>query len=104
MFQLVDLRVYFLVYGFIAVAHAHRNDAAEEVEILVAVRIPDVLIFRVRDDQRFFEVMEDRREKKLPLGEKDFLFRHGRSYYRATRPMQSGLKCSKIRHEVCDWL
>jgi hypothetical protein len=30
----------------------------------------------MRDYERFFVVLENRREKKLPLGEKDFLFRH----------------------------
>ena len=60
----------------VAVADADGDDAAEEIEVLVAIGVPDVLIFGMRDDQRFLEVMEDRREEEFFLREKDFLFRH----------------------------
>jgi hypothetical protein len=74
--QLVDLRVHLLVHGFVAVTHAHRYDAAEEIEILVPVRVPNVLVFGARDNERVFEVIENRGEKKLLPGQNDFLFRH----------------------------
>ncbi len=45
--QLVDLRVNLGVHLVVAMADADGDDAAEEIQILVAVGIPDVLIFGV---------------------------------------------------------
>jgi hypothetical protein len=74
--QLIDLGVNAAVHEVVAVADADGDDAAEEIEVLVAIGIPNVLIFGMRDDQRFPEVIEDRREEEFFLREKDFLFRH----------------------------
>ena len=76
MLQLVDLRVYFGVYLIIAVPYADCDNAPEKVQVLIAVRIPDKLIFRVRDHQRLRKVVEHGRKEELFLGQEDFLFRH----------------------------
>ena len=67
----MDLRVDLIV----AVADANRNDAAEEIEVLVAVRVPDILILGARDDERLVEVVEDRGEEEFLVGQDDFFFR-----------------------------
>ena len=74
--QLVDLRVQLLVHLFVAVADADGDDAAEEIQILIAVRVPHVLIFGVRDHQRFFVVVEDGGEEMVAVGEQDVFFGH----------------------------
>ena len=61
----------------VAMAHADGENAAEEVQILVAVRVPDELIFGMIQNQRLLEVMEDGREQKILIGENDFFFGHG---------------------------
>ena len=66
----MDLGVHLVV----AVADADGDDAAEEIEVLVAVGVPDVLILGARDDQRFLEVMEDGGEEEFLVGEDDFFF------------------------------
>ena len=53
--QLVDLGVNFPVYGFVAVAAADRHYAPEKIKILVAVGIPDVLIFGSVNNQRLLK-------------------------------------------------
>jgi hypothetical protein len=37
----------------VAVTDGYGNDAAKEVQILTAIGVPDVLVFRVREDERF---------------------------------------------------
>ncbi len=74
--QPIDLRVHFPVHLFIAMADADGDDAAEEIQVLIAVGIPNVLILGVRDDQRFLVVVEDAGKQVLALREKDLLFGH----------------------------
>jgi hypothetical protein len=59
---------------------ADGDDAAEKVQVLIAVHVPNVLVSSVRDDQRLLEVMKDARKKVLALSEKDLLFRHRRGH------------------------
>ena len=74
--QAVDLRVQLLIHLFVAMADADGDDAAEEIQVLIAVGIPDVLILGVRDDQRLFVVMEDGGEQMVAVGEDDLFFGH----------------------------
>ena len=74
--EFIKLRFDFGVNFIVAVANADGEDAAEEIEVLVAVGIPDELVFGAFDDERVFEVMEDRGEEEFFLGEDDFLFGH----------------------------
>ena len=67
---LVDLGVHLLV----AVADADGDDAAEEVEVLVAVGVPDILILGAGDDQGLLEEMEDGGEEEFLVGKDHFLF------------------------------
>lgn len=78
MLQRVDLFVQFPVYFVIAVPDAHRDDATEEIQILISVGVPNVLILCVRNDKRFFEVVKNGREKEIPAGEDDIVFGHGK--------------------------
>jgi hypothetical protein len=56
------------------VAHADGDDAAEKVQVLIAVGVPNVLVLGVGDDQRLLVVMKDARKQVLALSEKDLLF------------------------------
>jgi len=58
----VDLGVDFLI----AVAHADGDDAAQEIQVLIAVGVPDVLVLGARHNERLFEVMKYRGEKDTP--------------------------------------
>ena len=66
MLQLIHLRVNRRVHPVIAVADAHRQDAAEEIQILVAVRIPDELVLGPRDHQRLADSSGTPRETGTP--------------------------------------
>ncbi len=44
MLQFVQLRMYFRINLVVAVPNAHRKDAAKEIEVLVAISVPDKLI------------------------------------------------------------
>ncbi len=68
----MHLRVHLIV----AVADAHRDDAAEEIQILIAIGVPDVLVFGPRHYQRLFVVMKNRGEQEFFVGEYDFVFGH----------------------------
>ena len=70
---LVDLGVDLVV----AMAHAHGDDPAEEVQVLIAVGVPDILILGARDDQRLLIVMKDGGEEEFLISENDFVFSHG---------------------------
>ncbi len=72
------------VHGFVAVAHADGDDAAEKIEILIAVRIPHELVFCVCHHQWFPIVVKYAREKILLIRQNDFLLRH-RAFNHATR-------------------
>ena len=76
MLQRVDLRVDLLVHLLIAMPHADRNNPAEEIEILFPIRIPNVLILRVRDHERLFEIVENRRKQEFLLRQQDLLLVH----------------------------
>jgi hypothetical protein len=75
--ELVHLRVNRLVHLFVAVTDAHGQDAAEEVQVLVAVGIPDELVFGSGQHQRLAEVVENSREQTLLVGQNDFFLGHG---------------------------
>ena len=60
----------------VAVPDADSDDAAEEIEILLAVKIVNVTAFRVVDDQRLVIVVGDAGKKVLPVLIKNFLFFH----------------------------
>ena len=78
----VELLVDFGVHLLVAVADAHGDDAAEEVEILVAVGVPDVLVLGAVDDQRLFVIVEDGGEEEFLIGKNDLVFGHGYAFTR----------------------
>ena len=78
MHQLVDLLMNRLGDPFVTVTNADSDDPAEKVEVLLAVRVPYVLVFALGDHQRFFKVVKDSREQKLFAGQDDFVAIHGR--------------------------
>ncbi len=61
--QAIHLGMHLAIYVVIAVADANGDDAPEEIQILIPVRIPHILIFGVRNHQWFLVVVEDGREK-----------------------------------------
>jgi hypothetical protein len=67
MLQTVDLRMQFAIDLVVAVAHAHGDDAAEKVQVLIAVGVPNVLVLGVGDYQRRLVVVKDSRKKVLAL-------------------------------------
>src|SRR3954454_15876788 len=69
--ELVNLGVNFRVYGFVAVADADSHDAAEKVEVLVSVSVPDVLIFGPVDNQRLLIEVKYGGEQVFPLGKEN---------------------------------
>ncbi len=68
----MDLAIHLVV----AMADADGDNAAEEIEILVPVRIPDVLVFAARDHERVFVVMKNGRIKVVTMSEQDLFFSH----------------------------
>src|SRR5471030_157497 len=74
--QLVHLLVDLGIHLLVTMAHAYRNNAAEEVQILMAVGIPHILILGVRDHHRFLVVMKNRRKQVFLISENDFVFCH----------------------------
>jgi threonine 3-dehydrogenase len=98
--QFVELGVNLRVYLLIAVANADRDNPAEEIQILIAIRIPNVLILRSLNDKGLLEVMKDGGKEELFLRKKDFLFGHGLPHYPAVRRhLESGRlrwKCMAI--------
>ncbi len=74
--QFVQLLFNFGVDFIVTVAHADGEDAAEKIKILVAVRIPNELVFGAFDDERVFEVVKDGRKQEFFLRENNFLFGH----------------------------
>jgi hypothetical protein len=57
-------------------ADADGDDAAEEVEKLVSVRVPDELVLCAFDYQRLVEVVKDGGEQIFPLCQEYFVSRH----------------------------
>jgi hypothetical protein len=74
--QAVDLLVNLGADEVVEVSYADRDNAAEEVEILSAVGIPNVLILGPLNDQGFFVVVKDGGEQELLTGQKDFVTCH----------------------------
>ena len=74
--KLVELGMNFGIDFIVTVTDADGEDAAEEIKILVAVGIPDELVFGAFDDEWVFEIVKDRGEQKFFLRENDFLFIH----------------------------
>ena len=72
MLQRVDLLFHLLVDRIIAVADADRHDATEEIQILVAVGVPDELVLGFGHHQRFRKVVENAREDVFLVRENDF--------------------------------
>ncbi len=74
MLQRVDLTMDCSVHLIVAVADADGDDAAEEIEVLVAVSVPHVLVLGAGDDQGLLEKMENGGEEEFLVGEDHFLF------------------------------
>src|ERR1035438_8736981 len=79
--QCIQLAMDFGVDLLIAVAHADGDDAAQKIQVLIAVGVPDVLILGARYDERLLEVMKNRRKQIFLVGENDFVFGHGSGLY-----------------------
>ena len=58
--QAIHLRVHRPVHIVIAMPHTHGDDAAEKIQVLIALRIPHILILRVRHHHRLLEIMKHR--------------------------------------------
>jgi len=91
--QPVDLRVHFAGDLWVAVTHGDGQDAAEEIEILVAFHVPEVLHFAAVGHQRLLEVVGHR-------GPKVFLvFGDGFFAARAARELGCGNELCGCGHE-----
>ena len=77
MLDLVDLRFDLLRYLGIRMPHADRHDAAQEVEKLLPLAIPNVLALGVVNHHGVLEVSGDAVEKVFLLFANDFVFGHG---------------------------
>src|SRR6266542_2068869 len=76
MLHLVGLLIDRLRYFLVAMPDAHREDAAEEIQELLAVGIVNILIFGMIDDQRFVVIGCHAREQIFFLLLEDFVFVH----------------------------
>ena len=76
MLQFVHLRAYLGIHRFIAMSDADGDNATEEIQVLVSVSIPDILIFCAIEDQRLFEVMEYGRKNVFLLRQQNLVFCH----------------------------
>ena len=74
--QAIHLGMHLAIDVVIAMANADGDDAAEEIQVLISVRIPNVLILGVRNHERFLVVMEYRRKKIVAIREDDLFFGH----------------------------
>jgi len=70
--QPVDLRVHFAGDLRVAVPHGDGQDAAEEIEVPVAVKIPQVLHLAAVGDERLLEVVGHRGPKVFLVFGDDF--------------------------------
>ena len=70
---LVDLGIDLVV----AVADAHGDDAAEEIQVLIAIGVPDVLVLGAGDYQGLFVEMKNGGEEVFLIRNDDFFFGHG---------------------------
>jgi hypothetical protein len=57
-------------------ADADGDNAAKEVQILISIRVPYVLILGVVDHQRFLVIVKDGWEQMVAIGEENVFFRH----------------------------
>src|SRR5271165_1857668 len=76
MLQPVELRMDLLIHTLIAVADTYCDYASEEIQVLVAIGVPDVLIFGVRNHERRLVVVKNGREQVLAIGKNHFFFGH----------------------------
>ncbi len=74
--RLPHLLVNLLVHFLVGMPDADGNDSAEEVEILLPIGVPDVLIFRSLDDKRFLEEMKNSGEKMFFMRKDDVVLIH----------------------------
>ena len=74
--QSVDLLVNPGIHFLVAMSDANGENAAEKVQILVAVSVVNILVFGARNHQRFLVVVEDGGEQKFLVCEKDLFFCH----------------------------
>jgi len=74
--EFVDLRVNRLVHFLVAMTDAHGKNSAEEVQILVAVGVPHILVLGACQHQRLLKVVEDGWEQALLTRQDDFVFSH----------------------------
>jgi len=93
MLQFVDLLVNLLCDLRVRVTDAYRDNAAEEIQVFVPVYVEHELIFGMTQNQRVFEVVEDRREQMAFVREYDLVFRHMRPVYG-----KCGLDCDSGDH------
>ena len=77
MLDLVNLRLDFVRHLGVRVAHADRHDAAQKVEKLLALGVPNVLALGMVDHHRVLEVGGDTVEKVFLLFANDFVVSHG---------------------------
>ena len=75
--DLVDLRFDLLRHLGVRVAHTDGHDAAQEVEKLLALDVPNVLALGMVNHHRVLEVGGDAVEKVFLLFANDFVFGHG---------------------------
>jgi hypothetical protein len=71
--QPVDLFVDLAANVGIQVADADGDDAAEEIEKLAAIGVPDVVVLRVVDDKRFAEEVEEGGKEELLAGQDELV-------------------------------
>jgi hypothetical protein len=70
------LRLHPAVHVVVAMADRNRKDSPEKIKILVTFDIPNPLIFSMRHNERFAEVMKKRGKQKLPIGNQNLLLGH----------------------------
>ena len=73
MMQTVHLLVYGGIDTVVQMTNADSDDAAEKVEVLLAIRVPNVLILGSLDDEGAVKEVEHRREQVLLPGEDQFV-------------------------------
>src|SRR5687767_6837717 len=82
MLERIELLVDFRVDCLIAVADAHGDNAPEEIEVLVSIGIPNILVLGARNHQRLLIKVEDAREQEFLIRENNFGFCHGYAFTR----------------------
>jgi hypothetical protein len=57
-------------------ADADGHDTAEEIQVLIPIGVPNVLILGARNDERLFIIVENGRKEVVPIRENDLFFGH----------------------------